>query len=273
MALLTGNDAYSRVLQYCNNAPSTDILAGQVKQLMLRKVGTWCVLDEGIVLYKDDTDSFGEFRIFFVMTHPGNDGVLVKNLLKAAMTADNWARERIVFASVPSWTLSIIEECLKEQRQSEAPTVTINSRIWTQYNREVPTNEESTVEVTALQPHEAEFVDSHWTHRTDGSLEILRQSIIHRPSACVRRDGQPVSWAIVQADGTIGALFTLQEHLRQGYARSVIRYLCAQLQAAALPVYCNIRLGNVVSEKLFRSCGFQPLQGSECFVSWLMLGF
>ncbi|KAF7984218.1 hypothetical protein HWV62_16016 [Athelia sp. TMB] len=52
-------------------------------------------------------------------------------------------------------------------------------------------------------------------------------------SVCVRADGLPVAWALVHADGSIGALHVEDAHRRRGLGRLVMRALVEQLGGGA----------------------------------------
>ena len=114
---------------------------------------------------------------------------------------------------------------------------------------------------------EAELVDAHYAYRNETSLAKIRACIQHRPSSCVRVDGQPVCWLLVHEDNSFGIMYTLEEHRRKGYAVDVTMDLIGRQLARGGTPFLQIRDDNAMSPGLARRCGFVP----EGFCDWFGL--
>jgi hypothetical protein len=109
-----------------------------------------------------------------------------------------------------------------------------------------------------LVPADAELVDAHYAYRNDQSLEKIRSAIRHRPSSCIRVDGQPVCWLLVHEDDSLGIMYTLEAHRRKGLAVDVtVDLLAKQLERGRTP-FLQIRDDNALSPGLARKCGLVP---------------
>ncbi|MEK6710166.1 MAG: GNAT family N-acetyltransferase [Nitrospinota bacterium] len=89
------------------------------------------------------------------------------------------------------------------------------------------------------------------------SEEYCRERIRGAPSAAVRIGGEPASYMVVHANGSIGMLRTLEAHRSRGLARSVVTALVRRQLARGREVYCYIVDGNAPSERVFLSLGFE----------------
>ena len=263
-----------------------------------------------MALHLNDTEAKGELRVSIVMyKHTGD----LASLLSTGLTEAEWHHPKLAFTSVPTWCIPTLQAQLaaRDRPAESDPRYTVHARLWTLAeagdddkaggggggNQSTGTAERcapgtpprdgeappepptptSKVEASVgfLLEDEAAIVNEHWSHRWDGSEAVVRACIRDRPSACLRlaQGGDPVAWAIVRADGSIGALFTRKKHRGRGYAQRLVRALCARLREARLPVYCAIVVGNARSESFFKRAGFAlaASDGSEQ-VSWLKLG-
>ena len=120
--------------------------------------------------------------------------------------------------------------------------------------------------IDSLCREDASQVTTYWTY---GDTEDYPLARIHQaPTACIRKGGEPVSWALTHHDGSIGMVFTLQEHRRKGFAKAVISMLVKkQILAGRMP-YCFIVEGNEASQRLFEELGFVE-QSKVCWVHCL----
>lgn len=120
--------------------------------------------------------------------------------------------------------------------------------------------------IESLCPGDASQVTTHWTY---GDTEDYPLARIHQaPTACIRAGGEPVSWALTHHDGSIGIVFTLQEHRRKGYAKAAISMLVKKQLLAGRTPYCFIVEGNEASKRLFEELGFVE-QSRLCWVHCL----
>jgi hypothetical protein len=120
------------------------------------------------------------------------------------------------------------------------------------------------VTVGPLMLEHAPLVDSMWTYHAPHTLSIMQHIISSGNSCAVFVDGQPVSWALRTAYGSIGMLHTLKHFRRRGYAAAVVRGLaCKIIQDGGVP-FCHIVEGNASSLSLFHAIGFaEPYPGER----------
>lgn len=119
--------------------------------------------------------------------------------------------------------------------------------------------------VDSLTEKDAELVNEFYTYKDENSIEYIRDCIISRPSSVVRDEqGNPVSWALIREDGSMGVMYTLKEHRGQGYANSVSVDLAKKAFDLGLTPYVHIVKGNTPSVKLAENLGFK----FHCDVMW-----
>ena len=84
-------------------------------------------------------------------------------------------------------------------------------------------------------------------------------------------DPLPAAWILEYDNGSVGILYTREEHRRRGYGRAVARALAAELAAAhargerAVPPYCFVAEDNAASLRIFEGLGF----ARRGLVAWL----
>lgn len=82
------------------------------------------------------------------------------------------------------------------------------------------------VVIRPLTQTDAELVNSKWEYKSDGSLEMIQKMIAtsEAKGGCVGLavNGTLVSWMLRYLDGSIGMLFTDENHRRKGYAAVVV---------------------------------------------------
>ena len=82
------------------------------------------------------------------------------------------------------------------------------------------------VVIRPLTQTDAELVNSKWEYKSDGSLEMIQKMIAtsEAKGGCVgiALNGTLVSWMLRYLDGSIGMLFTDENHRRKGYAGVVV---------------------------------------------------
>jgi hypothetical protein len=111
--------------------------------------------------------------------------------------------------------------------------------------------------VTSVDLKDAEIIDEHYAYRNDHSLDKIRGCIRNRPSSAVCLDGHIVCWLLVHEDDSLGIMYTLEEHRRQGYALDVSLNLVAKQLAAGRTPFLQILDDNSLSPGLARRCGFE----------------
>lgn len=108
--------------------------------------------------------------------------------------------------------------------------------------------------VEPLCREDAGLVMTHWIYGDTEDYPLSR--ILQAPTTCIRVGGEPVAWALIHYDGSIGMVYTLQEHRRKGYAKAVVSVLAEKRLLAGRTPYCFIVEGNEASEGLFEELGF-----------------
>eukprot|EP01112_Ceratiomyxa_fruticulosa_P012913 TRINITY_DN359_c0_g1_i1.p1 TRINITY_DN359_c0_g1~~TRINITY_DN359_c0_g1_i1.p1 ORF type:complete len:322 (+),score=57.73 TRINITY_DN359_c0_g1_i1:244-1209(+) len=121
--------------------------------------------------------------------------------------------------------------------------------------------------ISPLTVEDVELVDSTWAYCDHFSKEYVRYIILNHPTACIRVNGNPVSWGVLHADLSVGIMYTLKEHRGKGLGCSVAAWLSLYcLQKLKISPYCHIACENEASTKMFKKLGY--VQSEE--VKWVM---
>lgn len=111
--------------------------------------------------------------------------------------------------------------------------------------------------VQSIDIKDAEIVDKYYTYRNEGSLETIKRDISRRPSSAVYVDGEPVSWALIHDDGTMGIMYTREEYRGKGYALDVSIDLASKVIKGGRTPFLHIVKENNMSPGLARKCGLE----------------
>lgn len=91
------------------------------------------------------------------------------------------------------------------------------------------------VVIRPLMQTDAELVNSKWEYKSDGSLEMIQKMIAtsEAKGGCVGLavNGTLVSWMLRYLDGSIGMLFTEENHRRKGYAAIVVNGVVSDMRS------------------------------------------
>jgi len=102
-----------------------------------------------------------------------------------------------------------------------------------------------------LQEKDIPIIDKYYTYRSDDSQDYLLACIRRGPSSVVRDDqGQPISWALLREDGSLGVMYTLEAYRKQGLALTVSRDLIKKVIKAGYQPYVHIVVDNYPSRNL-----------------------
>lgn len=118
-------------------------------------------------------------------------------------------------------------------------------------------------EVDSLQVEEAEIVNHHHPYSEDKLEDInrIKRLIRNYPAYTIRdKEGNPVSWALLRDDGSLGMAHTLKEHRRQGFAYSITIELLRETIEMGLIPYLHIVTGNAPSISLVEELGFSKYE-------------
>ncbi len=119
-------------------------------------------------------------------------------------------------------------------------------------------NSKCSYKVEKLRIEDAEIVNEFFTYKDDTSIEYIRERITFGLSSAVFDDyGNPISWAMVREDGSMGIMFTKKEHRGKGIAASVSIDLAKKVINNNKTPYVHIINNNTASVALAESIGFK----------------
>lgn len=115
------------------------------------------------------------------------------------------------------------------------------------------------VYLSLLREEDISTVNSIWPHNYEGSEKYLKdvRRLNYGYGVYSKCDSELLSWALKYEYGDIGVLQTKQEHKRKGYAEMVVRAISKKMLEDGENVHVHIIKGNVASERLFLSLGFE----------------
>eukprot|EP01001_Neometanema_parovale_P011854 NODE_8114_length_723_cov_1.823333_g7862_i0.p1 GENE.NODE_8114_length_723_cov_1.823333_g7862_i0~~NODE_8114_length_723_cov_1.823333_g7862_i0.p1 ORF type:complete len:204 (-),score=19.06 NODE_8114_length_723_cov_1.823333_g7862_i0:112-723(-) len=115
------------------------------------------------------------------------------------------------------------------------------------------------VTIAPLTLADAKLVNEHYTFKADWTLKMIEELITTRRTACLRIDGEPVTWGLEQSFGAIGMAYTLPGFRERGYGRDTTRYIAASIvQAGRVPFLFTADV-NVASQAMVTSSGFEEV--------------
>lgn len=102
-------------------------------------------------------------------------------------------------------------------------------------------------------------VDAHLSYKSPKTEDYVRTMIEFMPSiGAFRRDtGELIAWVLNYLNESHSALTVKPEYRRQGLARLLAKKLMLDRARQGKVSHCHIMDGNVASENLFNSLGFQ----------------
>ncbi|RKD32571.1 GNAT family N-acetyltransferase [Thermohalobacter berrensis] len=113
-------------------------------------------------------------------------------------------------------------------------------------------------DVKELKLEDAEIVNKYYTYKSEHSLEYIKRCIEERPtSAIYDENGNPISWAVVREDGSMGIMYTKKEHRGKGLALSITLDLAKKVIQSNFIPYVHIVVDNTPSLALVESAGFK----------------
>ncbi|CDW53884.1 hypothetical protein TTRE_0000215301 [Trichuris trichiura] len=164
-------------------------------------------------------------------------------------------------------------------RQSETANVSMESEsitdlFWispeynemlTQLDLALPNN----FVLSELHPHEAEFVDSFWPYRYDGSVDLIRRVIERRPNVCLRTGaGNLVGWAMVNDKMSDEMhLYTLSQ-FRQQKVATLIEVVLAKkiISKNCIPYKCVVPQNRLAAKFTSKSVLWKSM---DMCIDWL----
>lgn len=113
-------------------------------------------------------------------------------------------------------------------------------------------------EVKELRLEDADVVNEFYTYKEDESLDYIKECISERPTSAIFDEaGNPISWAVVREDGTMGIMYTRKEHRGKGLAVSVSIDLAKKVIKNNGTPFVHIVTDNHASIALAESIGFK----------------
>ncbi|KAI5636091.1 FR47-like protein domain-containing protein [Phthorimaea operculella] len=89
-----------------------------------------------------------------------------------------------------------------------------------------------------------DLVDSKWPHRYPGSTWYFKLLIRTKSGFGLFKDSQLISWVFINEAGTLGHMYTLEEHRRRGYALLLLKLVCNKLLSEGKDVFAFAVKGN-----------------------------
>lgn len=120
--------------------------------------------------------------------------------------------------------------------------------------------EEPEYKVESLREEDAEVIDYYFPYSSEDSpaTERIKHRIRNYPSFTVRdEEGNPLSWALLKDDGSMGMAHTLKEYRKQGLAHAVNMELIRKVIDLGLTPFVHIVVDNYPSQSLGEQLGFK----------------
>ncbi|VDL80371.1 unnamed protein product [Nippostrongylus brasiliensis] len=91
---------------------------------------------------------------------------------------------------------------------------------------------------------DAEIITKTWRHSTPNEVEQTRAKLTCFPSSCVRFNGAPVGFEMVDHIGSLNHLFVLEEHRRKGLGNIIELDLARKITRTGCKVFKFVELFN-----------------------------
>lgn len=117
----------------------------------------------------------------------------------------------------------------------------------------------------AVQPEDAEIIDSFYTFRSENSINQIREDIACRFSSAIYVDGTLASWVLTHDDNSMGIMCTREEYRNRGYAVDVTVDLAGKIIKSGHIPFVQILESNTQSPGLATKCGFVKADKCDWF--------
>ena len=94
----------------------------------------------------------------------------------------------------------------------------------------------------------------------DPEGEYARLCVTHGPSFVCEVDGEPVCWSCTHLNGSMGMIYTPEEHRRKGYARSLAAFQIDHMLRRDGIACCHVIDYNIASMNMVAGLGFKRLE-------------
>lgn len=110
--------------------------------------------------------------------------------------------------------------------------------------------------VRSIDINDAKYIDDHYNHKNSHTLYEIQEAISNRPSSAIYIDNEIVSWVLVHEDGSLGIMYTLEDHRGKGFAFDVALDLSRKIINAGNIPFLQIISTNTMSPGLAKKIGF-----------------
>ncbi|MGL5330960.1 MAG: GNAT family N-acetyltransferase [Peptostreptococcaceae bacterium] len=124
-------------------------------------------------------------------------------------------------------------------------------------NTEIKIVEDKSINTSSINIEDAEIVNDYYTYKGEDSIHFIKEAISNRPSRCVYKDKEIVSWLLIHEDNSLGPMYTKSEYRNENLATYVTINLIKELIKNNKTPYLHIVKGNKASDKLATKCGFK----------------
>ncbi|WP_192930225.1 GNAT family N-acetyltransferase [Alkaliphilus pronyensis] len=174
-----------------------------------------------------------------------------ENLIKTMLDNIELPNE-VGFCGIHRKTADFVIENLKNYEldwHEECDLFYLPQRLYLKYN--------SSTELSSLQESDVDIVNHYYTYKDEDSRNYLLDCIRNRPSSKLTdSNGNPISWALVREDYSLGVMYTISEHRKKGLAKIVTSDLVHKTIKNGTIPYLHIRSENTASKNLAKEMDF-----------------
>lgn len=125
-------------------------------------------------------------------------------------------------------------------------------------------------EIKTLTSECAHKISTNWPYHSDGSVKFLSNTIARNPSAGIfHKNGELAAWCLQHDIGSLLALHTDKNHLRQGLGTTAVKVICKKIaETNDTDVQANCISTNVTALQLFGKLGFRIIDKNF----WMIVG-
>ncbi|XP_049876671.1 uncharacterized protein LOC126374206 [Pectinophora gossypiella] len=209
----------------------------------------------------NEKDAFYEI----VIQCPRNDTSKLEEALKTTNVID-WQRN-IIIPFAPSHIIESVKKIAEDVNVDIELILPSNSFILDKQSPQFDVSLPSSITFGLLTPKHVELVDSTWPHRYPGSTWYFQLLVKTRSGFGLFKDQDLVSWVFINEAGTLGHMYTLEDHRRKSYGELLLKLVSNVLLKEWKDVFAFSVKGNESACNLYRKVGFKNFDG----VAWCYL--
>lgn len=111
--------------------------------------------------------------------------------------------------------------------------------------------------IAPLTLEDAELVYEHYSYKEHDDIGYIKDIIEKMPTRGVWTNGELLSWVVQRDEGSIGIMYTLQDHRGKGYAIDLTKSLINEVIKRGDVAFVHIVVGNEASCRLAEKVGFK----------------